>query len=129
MAAGPSRVDAVVQHRSGSRPAGDRATTSANGWPRLVAIRFSGECPRPRESTAVRLIRPDDLLGHLGVQDRPHVSTAVVSTALAAGVSDLLRMAGELLLPSICVRHRPLAAGGWRLAQASPDEPDRDTSV
>ena len=31
------------------------------------------------------LIRPDDLLGHLGVQDRPHVSTTVVSTALAAG--------------------------------------------
>ena len=50
----------------------------------LVAFRFSGECPGPRESTAVRLIRPDDLLGHLGVQDRPRVSTAVVSTALAA---------------------------------------------
>jgi hypothetical protein len=52
---------------------------------RLVTIRFSGERPRPHESTAVRLIRPDDLYGHFGVQDRPNVSTAVVSTALAAG--------------------------------------------
>jgi hypothetical protein len=51
----------------------------------LMSVRFSGECPRPRESTAVRLIRPDDLLGHLGVQGRPHVSTTVVSTVLAAG--------------------------------------------
>ena len=50
------------------------------------AFRFSGERPSPHESTTVRLIRPDDLLGHLGVQDRPHVSTAVVSTALAAGL-------------------------------------------
>ena len=46
----------------------------------------SGERPGPRESTAVRLISPDDLLGPLGVQGRPQVSTAVVSTALAAGV-------------------------------------------
>ena len=36
---------------------------------------------------AVRLIRPDNLLGHLGVQDRPHVSTTVVSAALATGLS------------------------------------------
>jgi hypothetical protein len=42
--------------------------------------------PGPHESTAVRLIRPDDLLWHLGVQDRPHVSTTVVSMALAAGL-------------------------------------------
>jgi hypothetical protein len=42
-----------------------------------------GECPGPHESTTGRLIRPDDLLGHLGVQDRTHVSTTVVSTALA----------------------------------------------
>ena len=55
------------------------------GREEAVAVRFSGERPGPRESTAVRLIRPDDLLGHLGVQDRPHLSTAVVSTALAAG--------------------------------------------
>ena len=63
------------------------------GWPYrlgcctalLYAFRFSGECPGPRGSTRVRLIRPDDLFGHLGVQDRPHVSTTVVSTALAAG--------------------------------------------
>jgi hypothetical protein len=53
---------------------------------RAPTFRFSGERPRPCESTAVRLIRPDVLLGHLGVQDRPQVSTAVVSTALAAGL-------------------------------------------
>lgn len=52
----------------------------------MIGIRFSGECPGPRESTAVRLISLNDLLGHLGVQDRPHVSTTVVSTALAAGL-------------------------------------------
>ena len=34
-----------------------------------AAFRFSGERPGPRESTAVRLSRPDDPLGHLGVQD------------------------------------------------------------
>ena len=44
------------------------------GWEEAVAVRFSGECPGPRESTAVRLIRLDDVLGHLGVQDRPDVS-------------------------------------------------------
>ena len=49
-----------------------------------TTFRFSGERPRPHESTRVHLIRPDDLLGHPGVQDRPHVSTTVVSTALAA---------------------------------------------
>src|SRR5437660_11898573 len=51
-----------------------------------LAFRFSGECPGPRESTADHLSRPDDLLGHLGVQDRPHASTTVVSTALATGL-------------------------------------------
>jgi hypothetical protein len=50
------------------------------------AFRFSGECPGPRESTTVHLIRPDDPLGQLGIQGRPHVSTTVVSTALAAGL-------------------------------------------
>jgi hypothetical protein len=50
-------------------------------------VRFSGECPGPRESATGHLNRPDDLLGHLGVQDRPQVSTAVVSTALATGLS------------------------------------------
>jgi hypothetical protein len=30
---------------------------------------FSGECSGPRESTAVRPIRPDGLSGHFGVQD------------------------------------------------------------
>jgi hypothetical protein len=36
---------------------------------RRWSFRFSGERPGPRESTAVRLSRPDDPLGHLGVQD------------------------------------------------------------
>jgi hypothetical protein len=53
---------------------------------RYPGLRLSGECPDPCESTAVRLIRLNDLLGHLGVQDRPHVSTTVVSIALAAGL-------------------------------------------
>ena len=48
-------------------------------------FRFSGELPGPCESTAGHLIRPDDLLGHLGVRERPHASTTVVSTALATG--------------------------------------------
>ena len=52
----------------------------------LSTFRFSGECPGPRESTTVRPIRPDELLGHLGVQDRPHVSTSVVSAVLASGL-------------------------------------------
>ena len=51
------------------------------------AVRFSGECPGPHESTEDHLSRLDDPLGHLGVQDRPHVSTTVVSTALATGLS------------------------------------------
>jgi hypothetical protein len=50
-----------------------------------VGLPLSGERSDPRESTAVPLIRPDGLLGHLGVQGRPQVSTTVVSTALAAG--------------------------------------------
>ena len=44
---------------------------------------LSGECPGPRESTGGRMSRPHDLLGHLGVQDRPRVFTIVVSTTLA----------------------------------------------
>jgi hypothetical protein len=52
----------------------------------VPAFRFSGERPRPHESTAVRLIRPNDLLPHPGVQDRPQVSTTVVSTALAVAL-------------------------------------------
>ena len=62
---------------------------SLQAWPvrrRGLSFRFSGERPGPHESTTVRLIRPDDLLGHLGVQDRPYVSATVVSTALAAGL-------------------------------------------
>jgi hypothetical protein len=47
---------------------------------------LSGECPGPRKSTAGRLSRPDNLLGHLSVQERPHASTTAVSTALATGL-------------------------------------------
>jgi hypothetical protein len=61
----------------------------------LPTFRFSGECPGPHEFTTVRLIRPDDLLGHLGVHERPHVSTTVVSIALATG----LYLAPDLPLP------------------------------
>lgn len=35
----------------------------------------------PQESTTDRLSGPDDVLGHPGAQDRPHGSTAVVSSA------------------------------------------------
>jgi hypothetical protein len=52
----------------------------------LSTFRFSGECPGPRESTAGHLSRPGDLFRHLGVQDRPYVSTTVVSRALATGI-------------------------------------------
>jgi hypothetical protein len=67
-------------------PSGKRASLVAVTAADQSAFRFSGERPRPRESTAVRLTRPDVLLRHLGVQDRPQVSTIVVSTALAAGL-------------------------------------------
>ena len=40
--------------------------------------------PGPRQFTAGHLSRLDDLVKDLGVQDRPHVSTDVVSTVLAA---------------------------------------------
>jgi hypothetical protein len=47
---------------------------------------FSGECASPHESTTGRLHSADDRLGHLGVQERPYVSTSVVSTTLATGL-------------------------------------------
>jgi hypothetical protein len=46
---------------------------------------LSGELPGPHKSIAGHLSRPDDSLGQLGVQERPHVSTTAVSTALATG--------------------------------------------
>jgi hypothetical protein len=52
----------------------------------LSTFRFSEGFPGPRESTTVRLSRPEDVSGHLGVHSRPHLSTAVVSTALAVGL-------------------------------------------
>lgn len=54
--------------------------------PAPQASRLQGECPGPHESTTPNLSRPDDLLRHLGVQHRSHVSTAVVSNGLAAGL-------------------------------------------
>lgn len=66
------------------------------GIRRIASFRFSGELPRPRKPIASHLSRPDDLFGHLGVQERPHVSIAVVSTALASGL--YLRRPGLPLL-------------------------------
>ncbi len=57
--------------------------TIARSVSHSVAVRFSEGFPSPHKSTTVHQSRPDDLLRHLGVQDRPHVSTTVVSTALA----------------------------------------------
>lgn len=48
-----------------------------------MPFRFSGERPGPRASIAGHVSRPDGLLRRLGVQDRCHVPTTVVSTALA----------------------------------------------
>ena len=47
-----------------------------NRWPSA----FQGEMAVRTSPLTVRLIRPDDRI-QIGVQDRPHVSTAVVSTA------------------------------------------------
>jgi hypothetical protein len=46
-------------------------------------FRFSGGFAGPGRSSTDCLTRPYDELGLLGVQDQPHVSTAVVSSALA----------------------------------------------
>jgi hypothetical protein len=51
------------------------------------ACRLQGELPGPRESATDHMSRSDNSLGHLGVQERPHVSATVVSTVLAAGLS------------------------------------------
>ena len=75
----------LLAPRAGGESPGTSSELVVRGRVELPTFRFSGECPGPHESTAVCLIRPDDLIGHFGVQDRPHVSTAVVSTALAAG--------------------------------------------
>jgi hypothetical protein len=64
-----------------------QASLAAETSAEQSAFRFSGERPGPRESTTVRLSRPDGMIGQLGVQDRLHVSTTVVSTALATGIS------------------------------------------
>jgi hypothetical protein len=83
-------------------------------WPYAVEVAVlaavstfcsSGECPGPRGSTADHLSRLDDVFGHFGVQDRPHVSTTVVSTALATGLC-------------IWPPDPPLARRGVRLARS-----------
>jgi hypothetical protein len=51
--------------------------------PWVLSFRFSGGFAGPRWSIIGRLIGPYDALARLGVQEQPHVSTAVVSTALA----------------------------------------------
>ena len=101
-----------------------RLAVGGQGQGRTADLPLSGERPGPRASTIVRLIRPDDLLGHLGGQDRLHVSTAVVSTALAAGLciwwSPTFRLrAGSQacaftpLVPPCSIRSR------WRLLSSS----------
>ena len=50
-------------------------------------FRFSGGLDSPGESTTGRLTRSCNVLAALGVQDQPHVSTAVVSMALASSVA------------------------------------------
>src|SRR5215467_11023118 len=49
----------------------------------LPSFRFSGGFAGPDKSIAGRVTRPDDALWLPEVQDQLHVSTAVVSTALA----------------------------------------------
>src|SRR5215468_1296840 len=46
-------------------------------------FRFSGDLASPDVSTTDGLIRPYDMRAVHGVQNQPHLSTAVVSTALA----------------------------------------------
>ena len=57
------------------------ATNSAVARPSV-----NQENVRITQATAVRLIGPMAYSGHLGVLDRLHASTTVVSTALAAGL-------------------------------------------
>ena len=52
-----------------------------------LTCRLQGGFAGPRGSTTGHLNRPDDLRGHLSVQDRLHAYTTVVSAALAAGPS------------------------------------------
>ena len=84
------------------------------GWEEAVAVRFSGERLGPRESTPVHLSRPDDLIGHLGVQDRLHVSATVVSTALAAGSS---------------IRRSDLPLARRRVRSGLPTSPEGDYEI
>jgi hypothetical protein len=49
----------------------------------LLTFRFSGGLAGPGQSTTVQLTGPYDVSVLVGVQDRPHVSGAVVSKALA----------------------------------------------
>jgi hypothetical protein len=89
------------------------------------AVRFSGERPSPQESTTVRLIRPDDLLGYLSVQDRPQVSTTVVSTALAVALC--IRYPPDLPPPRRGVTHRcqhPIHRRVWHFEPTATQQPN-----
>src|SRR5690242_11777635 len=77
--------EAVVRSRLYLRRLLGKRLTGRHLIRRVRSVRFPGECPRPHQSTTVRLIRPDDPPGHPGLQDRPHASTTVVSTVLAVG--------------------------------------------
>jgi hypothetical protein len=108
---GLDSAPSVRPKRSQARKLVGHRLSQTTSIPAPAGVRFSGECPGPRESTADYLSRPDDLLRHLGVQDRLHVSTTVVSTALAAGIS--IRRS-DLPLPRRGVRlaHSTHCSGG-----------------
>ena len=75
-----------VPHRGELRQVCGSASRQLRACPGEADLPFSEGFSGPHESTAVRLSRPDDAPGHLGIHGRPQVSTAVVSTALAVGL-------------------------------------------
>src|SRR5215471_19168009 len=60
-------------------------------------FRFSGGLASPDESTTGRVTRPYNALAALGVHDQPHVSTVVVSTALAGSAAMVMAWSGRTL--------------------------------
>jgi hypothetical protein len=74
-----SRVRGSVIRRFG--PVSRSSWRILGGAQATCALRLSGE-----PSTADHLSKPDGLIGHIGIQDRPHVSTNRCSTALAVDV-------------------------------------------
>jgi hypothetical protein len=69
-------------------------------------FRFSGGLPSPGQSTIGGLTRPYGMQATLGVQDQPHVSTAVVSTALARPAEIVLSIAQVFLRLALVGDHR-----------------------